>query len=128
MAITITYKVYEVGVLPVHGQYENVVARVSWGAEYEDQGFSSQHSDLSLLTVDNIQSFIPIQQVTKDKIIEWCVESKGGAGYMEGLLCAHTAILKEKIAQKDIKVYKDFPVDAPPYPATPPVTIPMEVL
>lgn len=128
MTITVTYKLYEVGVLPTHGQLNNVVARVSWGVEYEQEGLCTHHSEVALLQLDDLSSFVPIEQLTKDQIIAWCIQSKGGEEYMQGLLGAHQHLLQEKIAQKNIVPYSSFPVDEPPYPATPPVTIPTEVL
>jgi hypothetical protein len=126
--MNITYKLYEVGVLPTVGGHQNVVARVRWGIEYEESGVVSMAAGESLLNVNDIQSFIPIEQLSREQVIDWAFATHGGDSFLQTMLTYHTQQVNYQKAQ--IGIVNDttiFQLDQPPGSQVVGQTIPQSV-
>jgi len=97
--MNISYKLYEVGVLPTLKNLQNVVARVRWGIEYEEDGITSCAAGESLLDTDNIENFVPINELSREQVLDWAFQVHGGQKFLNQLLTYHTEQINYQKAQ-----------------------------
>ncbi len=127
--MNITYKLYEVGVLPNIGAHQNVVARVRWGIEYEDGGAVSSAAGESLLQIADLSNFTPIEQLTREQVLDWAFASHGGDSFLQELLTYHTQQVNYQKAQMGIVNYTNhFQFDPSPGSQVVGQTIPQTVV
>lgn len=66
-----------VDVIPQMGENTNVVYRVHWRLTASSDGYYTSDIGVEELTVDEISSFIPFEELTQQQVIEWVQESMG---------------------------------------------------
>jgi hypothetical protein len=118
--MNITPYIYRVGVRSKHQGQQNVVAEVFWALLFEDEGFESLASTHTLLEIKDLSSFTPIEQLTKEQIVAWCVEAQGGQPYLDNLTTYHTFQVEFQKRRAGIEEYEGelgFSLDG--YPSSP---------
>lgn len=80
------YKLFGLGVHPEYAARSDVVAEVRWGIVSSRSGFSAQHFAQTLLPLGELSEFTPIDQLTKQQILDWAVAAEGGAPYLQHIL------------------------------------------
>ena len=80
------YKLYALGVHAEYAARNNVVAEVKWGIISSQDGFSTEHYAHTLLPLGELPGFTPIEQLTKQQIIDWVTAAEGGAPYLQHIL------------------------------------------
>jgi hypothetical protein len=125
--MNITRKLFEVGVKPQVGDFQNVVARVRWGLEFERGGFTSVAYIETMLDISDLSGFTPVDQLTKKQIIQWAYDAQDGDQIIADQTPHHDQVLAYESLQASIVEYKDFPTDATPSRNTVP-EIPQEIL
>jgi hypothetical protein len=106
MAITYTWDVENVDVLPSHNGNENVVFRVVWNCKAEDdEGNSKDQSGVIELDIDSdSDNFIPVDQVTKQNIIDWVKATVAVSVIEKGLIPAVKTISFRDAAEPTVTV------------------------
>lgn len=87
--MNITRKIYQLGVQPKIGEHANVVAFVQWGLCFSRNGHESVAMIATYLPLNDLSNFIPVQELTKDQIIDWCVSVEGGEHFINNLTHIH---------------------------------------
>lgn len=87
--MNITRKIYQLGVQPQIDPHTNVVAFVQWGLSFSRNGHESVAMVATYLPLNDLSNFIPVQQLTKDQIIDWCVAVEGGEQFINNLTHIH---------------------------------------
>lgn len=90
------------------GEHKNVLAKINWTVEFEKNGFKSFGAGETMLDVSAIESFAPLDQVSKEQMVAWLVAKEGGDAFIEMLAGVHGQI----IAAKELDA-QSVPVDLP---------------
>lgn len=125
--MNITRKLFEIGVKPQVGDLQNVVARVRWGLEFERGGFTSVAYIETLLDISDLSGFTPIDQLTKEQVIQWAYDAQNGDQIIADQTPHHDQVLTYEAMQASIVSYPAFPTDAVPNTNAVP-SIPQEIL
>jgi len=106
MAITYTWDIENVDILPSYNNHENVVFRVVWNCKAEDaDGNIKDQSGVVELDIDSTaENFIPVDQVTKQNIIDWVKETVAVSVIEKGLIPATKTISFRDTAEPTVTV------------------------
>jgi hypothetical protein len=87
----ITKELVSIDVLPQVGEYTNVVRKVDWKVIFKDEhdNLESVGAVQTILDVDEIDSFLDIETVTKSQILEWALAKQGGDDFINKILPYH---------------------------------------
>ena len=102
MSLNKEFKLYNVKVEPTLDDKENVVMFVTWGVEFESSGYSNKALIETLLTYDPNEDFIPVEDLTKEQIIEWAITAQGGDQFISQLEYHHGLQLESERARKEL--------------------------
>jgi len=80
--MNVTKNLVKVFVIPEHAGHQNVIRRVLWNIRFEQDGATSDAGVETFLDVDNIQTFIPADQVGNDRLLEWVYAAQGGDAFL----------------------------------------------
>jgi hypothetical protein len=96
--MNITKKLLQVFVIPDSNGYQNVISRVIWQMSFEEDGCVSDASIETFLPTDNLQNFIPANQVGNDRLLQWAYDIQGGDAFFESIKEYHAQqIVYEKM-------------------------------
>lgn len=113
--MNITKKLLGVFVVPESNGYQDVILRVLWVIEFEDAGFLSVGEIETFLPIDNLQNFIPANQVGNARLLQWVYNEQGGDAFFEQLKAFHTEqIYYQKIRAGTQRYSEGFDVPAAP--------------
>lgn len=96
------------------GELTDVIARVEWLIEFVlCEGVTSEATVCTELELDDIdpKDFMPIQEMTQDKILSFCLAKQGGDEFIRHLLELHSEPLAQKYKEKD---YRRFDINELP--------------
>ena len=96
------------------GELTDVIARVEWMVEFVlCEGVPSEATVRTELELDDIdpKDFMPIQEMTQDKILSFCLAKQGGDEFIKHLLELHSEPLAQKYKEKD---YRRFDINELP--------------
>lgn len=100
--MNITRKIYQIGVQPQINDSNNVVAFVQWGLSFSRNGHESVAMVATYLPLNDLTVIIPIQELTKDQIIDWCISVEGGKHFIDNLTQIHERQLDVLERQADV--------------------------
>jgi len=103
-----TFNITGARVIPQVGEHKDVLAKINWTVEFEKNGFKSFGAGETMLDVSAIESFTPLDQVSKEQMVAWLVAKEGGDAFIEML----TGIHGQMIAAKELDA-GSVPVDLP---------------
>jgi hypothetical protein len=127
--MNITRKLYGVGVKPQVGTHSNVVARVHWGLEFERDGFTSVAFIETFLNTSALESFTPIEQLSKEQVLQWAYDAQDGDRLIAEQSFHHDLMLQYEANRVGVVPYPDFPTDPTSSPSAASIpSIPQEVL
>lgn len=128
--MNITRKLFGVAVTLQSGQHSNVVTRVRWGLEFERGGFTSLAFIETFLNIADLSNFTPVEQLTKEQIIQWAFDTQNGDQIIAEQWAHHESMISYAALQASVVEYQGIPLDsAPAAPRAPSeVTIPEVIL
>ncbi len=91
-----TFTITGARTIPEVGEHKNVLAKINWTIEFEKGGFTSLAAGETLLDVSAIDSFTPLEQVSKDQMVAWFVAKEGGDAFIEMLAGIHGKMIAAK--------------------------------
>jgi hypothetical protein len=96
--MNINYIIHSVKAQPSVDGYANVITKVIWSISFSQSNIESIASVETVLDFDsqNTSSFIPVEQIDKETIINWVLEKEGGQGFLDILTPIHEAELQRK--------------------------------
>jgi hypothetical protein len=112
--MNLAHKLYQISVHTEYQGYPNVVTVVRWGIIYSRDGFKSSAFIDTVLSLNELSNFTPIEQLQKEQIIAWCIEAQGGQGFLDRLAAYHAMQIEEQERRADTQVYTGhlvFPLD-----------------
>ena len=110
---SINKKLLRIDVVDV-GELTDVIAKVEWLVDFIlCEGVSSEAVVSTELELDDIdpKDFMPIQEMTQDKILSFCLAKQGGYEFIKHLLEMHSEPLAQRYKEKD---YRRFDVNELP--------------
>lgn len=110
---SINKKLLRIDVVDV-GELTDVIAKVEWLVDFIlCEGVSSEAVVSTELELDDIdpKDFMPIQEMTQDKILSFCLAKQGGDEFIKHLLEMHSEPLAQRYKEKD---YRRFDVNELP--------------
>jgi hypothetical protein len=99
------YKLIRIGVQPQIGDKPNVVAHAQWLLTASRSGFSSISFVDTLLLLGDLANFTPIEQLTKQQILDWCVAAEGGQAFIDSLVEHHERIITSEERRAGVELY-----------------------
>ncbi len=99
------YKLVRIGVQPQVNGKTNVVAHAQWLLAASRNGFSSTSFVDTLLPLGDLSSFTPIEQLTKQQILDWCIAAEGGQAFIDSLVEHHERILTAEERRAGVELY-----------------------
>jgi hypothetical protein len=91
--MNIEYKVVQIDTHPERQGHQHVVAGVQWLMVASRNGFSSAALVYSLLPIDDLSDFVPVEQLTKEQLIAWAMAAEGGQEWIDRTMAHHNACL-----------------------------------
>lgn len=123
--MNITKQLFKVFVLPTYNSQPNVVRRVHWLVTFEEDGFTSTGFVETFINVDNLQDFIPADQIGTERVLQWAFEAQGGQSYIDQIAPYHAEqIAFEKLRAGQQEFTEGFELHSP----TVPTSIPAQIL
>ena len=110
-----TFNITGARAIPQVGEHKNVLAKINWTVEFEKNGFKSFGAGETMLDVSAIESFTPLDQVSKEQMVAWLVAKEGGDAFIEMLSDMHGKMIDAKILEAQ-SVPLDLPFIATPAP------------
>jgi hypothetical protein len=111
--MNITKKLLEVFVIPESNGYTDVISRVMWAIDFEEDGFVSSAAIETFLPVDNLQNFIPANQVGNARLLQWVYDVQGADAFLEQIKAHHVEqVFYEKAKAGTQRYFEGF--DIPP--------------
>jgi hypothetical protein len=111
-AISITKKLFEVGVRQEYNGKVNVVHRVRWGLVFRRDTFEAASAFETFLPVEDLSNFISIENLSKEQVLNWAYQHENGDVFIERFLPYQEQQLTHAALQAGITVYPNFDVDA----------------
>lgn len=99
------YKLVRIGVKPQVNDRTNVVAHAQWLLVASRSGFSSTTFVDTLLPLGDLSNFTPIEQLTKQQILDWCIAAEGGQAFIDSLVEHHERILTTEERRAGVELY-----------------------
>jgi hypothetical protein len=115
--MNIQYKVVQIDTHPEKHGHQHVVSGVQWLMIATRSGFESISVAHSILPVDDLSQFTPVEQLTKEQLIAWAVASQGGQDWMDRMMEHHDMCLSMDEARAGTVPYTgqlSFALDAYP--------------
>jgi hypothetical protein len=123
--MNITKQLNHIFVIPEHNGNQNVIRRVLWCLRFEKDGVVSDAGVETFLDVDNIQNFIPANEVGDDRLLEWVFAAQGGDALIDYLRPHHEEQLKYAKQCAGLETYyTNFNLST----SVPRTTLPSEIL
>lgn len=84
---------------------KNVLARVIWSIEFEDEGYTSMAEVITIIDQDATPGLL-IDELTDEQILEICLNQEGGKEWMDYLTNTHRVQIAEMKFNDLIEVYE----------------------
>ena len=126
--MNLEYKLTRIGVHPQVGDKANVVAHAQWLLVATRNGFTSTSFVDTLLPLGDLSNFTPVDQLTKQQNLDWCIAAEGGEVFIDSLVAHHNRSITADERRAGVEMYVGplaFPLDANQNIAG---SIPVEVL
>lgn len=91
--MNITRKVIQIDTHPEKEGHQHVVSGVRWLMAATRSGFESVAVVYSVLPIDDLSQFTPIEQITKEQLLEWAIASQGGQEWVDSMMAHHDRCL-----------------------------------
>lgn len=111
MTMNITRKLFEVAVTPELNGFTNIVTRVRWGLEFEKGGFTSLSCIETFLDISKLSNFKPINQITKEQILQWAFDTQNGEQLIKDQWIHHENMIEYEFLNASVKPYEGFELD-----------------
>lgn len=122
--MNITKQLTDVFVIPEHNGHQAVIRRVLWEIHFEKDGVKSVAGVETFLSVDNIQNFIPADQVGNDRLLEWVLAAQGGDNFIAHLRPHHEEQINYAKHCASLEAYStNFDLIKPAAPPTLPAAV-----
>lgn len=102
MSLNKEFKLYNVKVEPTFEDKENVIMFVTWGIEFAMGEYSNKAVIETLLTYDPNEVFVPVEDLTKQQILDWAIKAQGGDQFIAQLEYHHGLQLESERARKEL--------------------------
>lgn len=102
MSLNKQFKLYKVKVEPTLGDKTDVVLYVLWGIEFELDGYTNKALIETLLNFDPNADFVPIEDLTKEQILEKAIAAQGGNQFVDQLEYHHRLQLESDKAKAEL--------------------------
>jgi hypothetical protein len=123
--MNITKQLTQVFVIPEHNGNQNVIRRVLWQLSFTADGVESSAGVETFLDVDNIQNFIPVNEVGDARLLEWALAAQGGDAFLAQIQPFHEEQLNYAKQCAGLETYStNFNLST----SVPRTTIPSEIL
>lgn len=103
--MNIVYRVYKISVRAEFNSRHNVVSEVLWGVEFSEDNFKSLATVNTLLDLDDLSNFVPVEQLQKTQILDWCIAAHGGPQFLEQLALHHAEQINDQKRRVELEVY-----------------------
>lgn len=87
--MNITKQLTEVFVIPEYNGRQNVIRRVLWQITFEEDGVKSTAGIETFLDIDNIENFVPANEVGNELLLQWVLEIQGGDSFISAIQPYH---------------------------------------
>ena len=95
--------------IPQLGGHKDVLAKISWTVQFERDGFKSIGGGETMLDVSTLNSVTPLDQVSKEQMVQWLVAAEGGDAFITMLSDFHGKMIDAKaLDAKSVSVYLPF--------------------
>lgn len=88
------------------GELTDVIAKVEWGIEFIlCEGVSATAQVVTELDLDDVdpEDFMPIREMTQDKILSFCLAKEGGDQFIKNLLGVHSEQLAQRYKERNFR-------------------------
>lgn len=88
------------------GELTDVIAKVEWQIEFIlCEGVSSESFVVTELDLDDVdpQDFMPIREMSQDKILSFCLAKEGGDQFIKNLLELQSEQLAQKYKERNFR-------------------------
>lgn len=107
--ISVSFDVQKIKVVPEVEGNQNVIGKVSFTMTFSSEGYSMTMPGETLLRVFQLTDFKPIDQLTKEDIIQFVISENGGENWLERIKYNFAELLTE---QKFAAQMVDHPLPA----------------
>ena len=125
---TVNFYVDSVGINPSLNGLGNVIKRVTWYAVFELDGEKSVVPGEAFLPDPQPESFVPIESVSDQQVLDWSIASHGGDAFLNELTAHQTTQLEYKKLRKSFVRWTTPLLDPKPWDATHANQIPTVVI
>ena len=88
------------------GELTDVIAKVEWEIEFIlCEGVSATAAVVTELDLDDVdpEDFMPIREMTQDKILSFCLAKEGGDQFIKNLLGVHSEQLAQRYKERNFR-------------------------
>ncbi len=88
------------------GELTDVIAKVQWEIEFTlCEGVSATAVVVTELDLDDVdpEDFMPIREMTQDKILSFCLAKEGGDQFIKNLLGVHSEQLAQRYKERNFR-------------------------
>jgi hypothetical protein len=89
MSLPYEFRVTKVYVNPSLNGFQEVIVSTEWTMKFSLDGFFSTHAGDTTLDTTDIQSFVPLAQVSKPIVQAWVLAQSGGNEWLEAISAFH---------------------------------------
>lgn len=86
--MNVDYKIHKVSTLP-HEQHQNFISTVDWTIVFSDGIYTSEARLITTLPLTEVEEFVPIEKVSKEQLLTWCINNEGGAEFLSQITEMH---------------------------------------
>jgi hypothetical protein len=101
----LSFKVTKIGVHPNKDGKSNVIAEIMWQYIAERNGQTSISIIETMLPINSLNNFTPIEKVTKEKVLEWVIAAEGGQAFLDSLIPHHELNLTYRERRAGVQTY-----------------------
>lgn len=95
--VEVTFEPKNIKVFPEVDGNTNVIGKVIWAVKFAGGGQEIEGGGSTDLTVFNIKDFKPIDQLTKQDLINFIIQANGGENWVSRLKDIHFELLYNKV-------------------------------
>lgn len=105
--MNVTRLLANVFVIPEHAGRQNVVRRVHWILRFEKNGFHSNAFVETFLDIENLQNYIPANEIGNERVLQWAFDAQGGENFVAQIQPYHDEQIEHQIQCAGQEVYTD---------------------
>lgn len=103
--MNIQYKIVQVDTHPEKQGHQNVVSGVQWLMVASRNGFESVAVVYSILPIDDLSQFTPVENLTKEQLLAWALAAEGGQDWVDRMMAHHDVCLASDEARAGTAPY-----------------------